>query len=559
MKNFFLSLFVFFSFTCIAISQEIEKNWNTTSSNSSNYLNLNNGDFDLLISESDSINSTGSYIHQNNNLIFYFNQPTDSITKYKVLELTDSTLVIKNNKNTHRFISKKNENKEAIIAPVADNTVKPSQGFTFNNFLRGALGMFVLLFIAYLFSSNRKKIPWRLVALGILAQIIIAVGIIYVPAIQWFFEIISKGFVSVLDFTRAGSTFLLGNKLMDVNSFGFVFLFQILPTVIFFSALTSVLFYLGILQKIVQGLAWIMAKTLRISGAESLSVAGNIFLGQTEAPLMIKAYLDKMNKSEIFLVMVGGMSTLAGGVLAAYIDMLGGGVEEVRLIFAKQLLMASIMAAPGAIVIAKILVPQTEQIEKGVKVSSDRIGSNFLDAIAIGTTEGLKLAANVGAMLLVFVAFIAMINGILNGIGEITNLNDLIASSSNGKYTSISLEYILGTIFSPLAYVIGTSWEDAQLVGRLLGEKLIASEFIAYNSLTDLKKIGAFTEMKSIVISTFMLSGFANIASIGIQIGGIGSLAPTKRSLLSKYGLKAVLGGMLASLLSATLAGILIG
>ena len=559
MKNFFLSLFVFFSFTCIAISQEIEKNWNTASSNSSNYLNLNNGDFDLLISESDSINSTGSYIHQNNNLIFYFNQPTDSITKYKVLELTDSTLVIKNNKNTHRFISKKNENEEAIIAPVADNIVKPSQGFTFNNFLRGALGMFVLLFIAYLFSSNRKKIPWRLVALGILAQIIIAVGIIYVPAIQWFFEIISKGFVSVLDFTRAGSTFLLGNKLMDVNSFGFVFLFQILPTVIFFSALTSVLFYLGILQKIVQGLAWIMAKTLRISGAESLSVAGNIFLGQTEAPLMIKAYLDKMNKSEIFLVMVGGMSTLAGGVLAAYIDMLGGGVEEVRLIFAKQLLMASIMAAPGAIVIAKILVPQTEQIEKGVKVSSDRIGSNFLDAIAIGTTEGLKLAANVGAMLLVFVAFIAMINGILNGIGEITNLNDLIASSSNGKYTSISLEYILGTIFSPLAYVIGTSWEDAQLVGRLLGEKLIASEFIAYNSLTDLKKIGAFTEMKSIVISTFMLSGFANIASIGIQIGGIGSLAPTKRSLLSKYGLKAVLGGMLASLLSATLAGILIG
>ena len=559
MKNFLLSLFIFCTITYTVSSQEIEKTWKiAASSNSTDYLQLNNGDFDLNLSSSDSISSTGSYIHQNNNLIFYFNKPSDSIANYKISELTDSTLVFKNKKNIYKFIDKLSQNKKAVVIPLTNN-IKPSEGFTFKNLLRGVLGMTVIIFIAFLFSSDKKKIPWRLVIFGVITQIIIAFGITYIPAVQWFFEMISKGFVSILDFTRAGSTFLLGDKLMSTDSFGFVFLFQILPTVIFFSALTSVLFYLGVLQKVVHGLAWIMTKTLRISGAESLSVAGNIFLGQTEAPLMIKAYLEKMNKSEIFLVMVGGMATLAGGVLAAYIDMLGSGNEVMRLLFAKQLLMASIMAAPGAIVIAKILVPQSEKIDENVKVSSDRIGTNFLDAIAVGTTEGLKLAANVGAMLLVFVAFIAMINGILNALGDLTSLNDAIASSSNGKYTSLSLEYVLGTLFSPLAYIIGTSWEDAQLVGRLLGEKLIASEFIAYSSLTDLKNTGAFTEMKSIVISTFMLSGFANIASIGIQIGGIGSLAPSKRALLSKYGLKAVLGGMLASLLSATLAGILIG
>lgn len=435
----------------------------------------------------------------------------------------------------------------------------PNQGFSTIGFLRGLLGIAVIIGITVLLSNNRRRIPWKLVGIGLAVQIIFAMSILHIPAVQWLFEQASRAFTQVLDFTRAGSTFIFGEKLMDQQSFGFVFLFQILPTVIFFSALTSVFFYLGILQKIVQGLAWLMSKALGISGSESLAVAGNIFLGQTEAPLMIKAYLDKMNSSEIFLVMVGGMSTLAGGVLAAYIDLLGGGSEEARQFFAKQLLMASIMAAPGAIVIAKILVPQTEEIAKSLKVSADKIGSNILDAISIGTTEGLKLAANVGAMLLVFVALIAMINGILGGIGDFTTLNDTISRSSDGKFDSLSLEYLLGQLFSPLAWSAGVNWEDAPLVGRLLGEKLIASEFIAYNSLTELKGANAFLEAKSIVISTFMLSGFANFASIGIQIGGIGSLAPSKRALLSKFGIKAMIGGMLASLLSATIAGMIIG
>ena len=447
-----------------------------------------------------------------------------------------------------------------IVLDTIQNTAQiPNEGFTLQGVLRGLLGMIVITGIAFLLSSDRKRIPWRLVGIGLACQVVLAIGILHVPALQWLFEQVSKGFIAVLDFTRSGSIFLLGDKLMDVNSVGFVFLFQILPTVIFFSALTSIFFYLGILQKVVQGLAWLMTKTLGISGSESLAVAGNIFLGQTEAPLMIKAYLDKMNSSEIFLVMVGGMSTLAGGVLAAYIDLLGGGDEASRQFFAKQLLMASIMAAPGAIVIAKILVPQTKEIAKTVKVSADKIGNNLLDAISIGTTEGLKLAANVGAMLLVFVALIAMINGLLGGLGNLTNLNESISIATNGKFTSLSLEYILGNLFSPLAWAVGVNWEDAPLVGRLLGEKLIASEFIAYNSLTGLKGTGAFLEAKSIVISTFMLSGFANFASIGIQIGGIGSLAPSKRALLSKYGLKAMIGGMLASLLSATIAGMIIG
>ncbi|SFU50475.1 concentrative nucleoside transporter, CNT family [Pustulibacterium marinum] len=549
MNKFFCFIVTLFVTTITLTAQEkLERKWSNAEEN---LLEFNQGSFQQ---KSKDIESSGDYIYQNNLLIMYYQQPKDTVITYRISELTDSTLVFKNNLESLSY-----NYKQPTVAKVENTPTLESKGFTFYNLWRGIIGIAIIIFIAFLLSSDKKNISWRLVGFGISAQICIAFGITYVPAIQWFFEVVSSGFVSVLDYTRAGSIFLLGNTLMDTQSFGFVFIFQILPTVIFFSALTSVLFYLGVLQIVVKGLAWVMTKTLKISGAESLAVAGNIFLGQTEAPLMIKAYLEKMNKSEIFLVMTGGMATLAGGVLAAYIDMLGSGDEVMRLLFAKQLLMASIMAAPGAIVIAKILVPQTEKIDTSVKVSSEKIGSNFLDSIAIGTTEGLKLAANVGAMLLVFVAFIAMINGILGGIGDLTHLNGMIASSTDGRYDALSLEYILGTIFSPLAYAIGTAWEDAQLVGRLLGEKLIASEFIAYSSLTDLKNAGAFSEMKSIVISTFMLSGFANIASIGIQIGGIGSLAPGKRALLSKYGMKAVIGGMLASLLSATLAGILIG
>ncbi len=348
--------------------------------------------------------------------------------------------------------------------------------------------------------------------------------------------------------------------MLDINSYGFIFAFQVLPTIIFFSALTSVLFYLGVIQIIVKGMGWLLTKLLNISGAESLSVAGNIFLGQTEAPLLIKAYLEKMNKSEMLLVMIGGMATVAGAVLAAYIGFLGGDDPELRLTFAKHLLAASVMAAPGAIVISKILYPQTEPINTDVKVSSEKIGSNFLDAIANGTTEGLKLAVNVGAMLLVFVAFIAMLNGILGYIGEVTTLNGWV--TANSDYKNLSLEAILGTIFAPLMWLIGVASEDMMMMGQLLGIKLAASEFVGYIQLAELKDISNNLHLnyeKSIIMATYMLCGFANFASIGIQIGGIGSLAPGQRKTLSKFGMKALLGGTIASLISATIAGMIIG
>ena len=348
--------------------------------------------------------------------------------------------------------------------------------------------------------------------------------------------------------------------MVNIENFGYVFLFQVLPTIIFFSALTSVLFYLGIIQKVVKVLAWSLSKLLNISGAESLSVAGNIFLGQTEAPLMIKAYLEKMSKSEILLVMIGGMATVAGGVLAAYIGFLGGEDEVLKLFYAKHLLTASVMAAPGAVVISKILFPQEETINKNLDVSQEKIGSNLLDAIANGTTEGLKLAANVGAMLLVFIAFIAMINFGFEKIGSLANLNEWI--NSNTPYQYLSIEFILGYLFSPLMWVIGVAKEDMALMGQLLGIKLAASEFIGYMQLAELKDISNLVHLKynkSIIMATYMLCGFANFASIGIQIGGIGSLAPTQRTNLSRFGLLAVIGGTLASLLSATIAGMIIG
>ena len=435
-----------------------------------------------------------------------------------------------------------------------------SQGFTIEGLWRGALGMVAILLIAYLFSSNRCAVNWRTVGFGLLLQLCIAVGILKVSFIQKAFDAVGSIFVLILDFTRAGSQFLLGN-LLDSQSFGYIFVFQVLPTIIFFSALTSLLFYLGVIQIVVKAMAWALSKLLNISGAESLSVTGNIFLGQTEAPLMIKAYLPKMTRSEILLVMIGGMATVAGGVMASYIQYLGGDDPQMRLLFARHLLAASVMAAPGAIVISKILCPQTEQFSNDSHVSMENVGSNILDAIANGTTDGLKLAANVGAMLLVFVALIAMINCIFNWIGDLTTLNDVIAA--NTPYQSgLSLEMILGTIFSPVMWLIGIGKEDVMLMGQLLGIKLASSEFVAYTQLGVLKDLTSEPHLlynKSVMIATYMLCGFANFASIGIQIGGIGALAPNQRKTLSEFGLKAVLGGTLASLLSATIAGTIIG
>ncbi|MGR7812409.1 nucleoside transporter C-terminal domain-containing protein [Lacinutrix undariae] len=581
MKHFFLALTAIFFGLNTVLAQDIDRDWKLDSIQNeageqllpiskSDALNLNYGEFDFTI-KADSIHETGDYIHQNNLLVFYYNDSTETVKRYKIKELTDSTLVFSNKETTYKLSPSIVE--EVIAdAPVLDTIVK-SKGFTFNSFWRGALGMVSLIFIAFLFSANRRAIKWKTVGIGLALQLVIAIGVLKVGFIKTIFEFIGKGFIEILSYTQAGSEFLFGGML-DVNSFGFIFAFQVLPTIIFFSALTSVLFYLGIIQKVVKLMGLLLSKVLGISGAESLSVAGNIFLGQTEAPLLIKAYLEKMNKSEILLVMIGGMATVAGAVLAAYIGFLGGEDEVLQLFYAKHLLAASVMAAPGAIVISKILFPQTEEVNTNVEVSQEKIGSNILEAIANGTTEGLRLAVNVGAMLLVFVAFIAMVNGILGGLAgfdgftiealnikwQFTSLNEIIAEKT--AYNSLSLEFILGYIFAPLMWLIGVAKEDMALMGQLLGIKLAASEFIGYIQLAELKNAASATHLtyeKSIIMATYMLCGFANFASIGIQIGGIGSLAPGQRKTLSLFGIKALIGGTIASLISATIAGMIIG
>lgn len=499
----------------------------------------------------------GFWLKNNNLIVFKQKVPTTVDVYYEVVSKSETELIIKNANDIYTFISDKHPS--YIQQGDAINDIVKSEGYSFNSIWRGALGMVTLLVLAFLFSSNRRGINWKTVAIGLAFQLIIAICVLQVDFVKDIFEGIGGLFISVLDFTRAGSEFLFSG-VMDINSYGFIFAFQVLPTIIFFSALTSVLFYLGIIQKVVKAMAWLLSKTLKISGAESLSVAGNIFLGQTEAPLLIKAYLEKMNKSEILLVMIGGMATVAGAVLAAYIGFLGGEDEALRLFYAKHLLAASVMAAPGAIVISKILYPQTEKVNTDVAVSKEKIGSNILEAIANGTTEGLKLAVNVGAMLLVFVAFIAMLNGILGWAGEITSLNNWVAE--NTPYQNLSLELILGYVFAPLMWLIGVASEDMALMGQLLGIKLAASEFIGYIQLADLKNAANATHLKyekSIIMATYMLCGFANFASIGIQIGGIGSLAPGQRTQLSKFGMKALIGGTIASLISATIAGMIIG
>jgi len=394
---------------------------------------------------------------------------------------------------------------QATIESVPLSNIIPEKaGFTFDlvRLLRGMMGMAVLIAIAYLFSNNRKAVNWKMVGTGLLFQLILAIGILYIPFVQVFFEFIGKGFVKILAFTGEGVNYLLKRNDTGATDPALQnFAFSILPTIIFFAALSSLLFYLGVIQIFVKGLGYVLSRALGLSGPESLSVAGNIFLGQTESPLLIKPYLEKMNKSEILLVMSGGMATLAGGVLAAYIGFLGGGDPVQQVIFAKHLLTASIMAAPGVVVISKIIVPQTEQIDKTIEVSKEEVGKNALDAISNGTGDGLRLAVNVGAMLLVFIAFIAFANYIFVKIGDWTSLNDRILSFTNGKYDELSLEFILGYAFSPLMWLIGVAKEDITLVGSLLGKKLILTEFVAYIDLADMKAASSFTDTKSIINS----------------------------------------------------------
>jgi CNT family concentrative nucleoside transporter len=433
-----------------------------------------------------------------------------------------------------------------------------SEGFSIISLIRGMLGLFTILGLAYIMSSNKKRIAWRTVLGGLGIQLIIAILVLKVSEVQVTIEFIGKVFIKILNFTEVGSVFLFG-QLINQDAMGFMFAFQILPTIVFFSALSSVLYYFGVIQIVVKGFAWVMTRLLNLSGTESLSAAGNIFLGQTESPLLIKAYLDKMTKSEMLLVMVGGMATIAGGVLAIYIKFLGGSNPANQILFAKHLITASIMAAPGAVVLSKLLIPQTEEISNKVEISKDKIGSNILEAITNGITDGVRLAVNVGAMLLAFLAFIAMLNFIFLKIGDWTSLNEIIASVTNGHYETFSLQFVLGYAMAPLMWLIGVPSADVALVGQLLGEKIILNEFIAYLSLKDLIAADAFANEKSIIIATYILCGFANFSSIGIQLGGIGALAPSKRTMLSKLGFRALLGGAMASLLSAIIIGMILG
>ncbi|MGB1206302.1 MAG: NupC/NupG family nucleoside CNT transporter [Chitinophagales bacterium] len=435
-----------------------------------------------------------------------------------------------------------------------------------NNILRGIIGIFFLLLIAYLFSSNRRFIDWRLVGTGIVLQIIFGLLVLKVPFVGKAFQFIADFFVVVLNFSSKGAAFLFGNLVND-QSIGAIFAFKILPTVIFFSALSSMMYYLGFLQKITYGFAWIMSRTMRLSGAESLAAAANIFIGQTEAPLVVKPYLDKMTKSEIMCLMTGGMATIAGGVFAAFVGFLGGEDVEQQRLFAKHLLSASIMSAPAAIVAAKMLFPEVspEKVERNLNVSKEKIGSNLLDAISNGTTEGLKLAVNVGAMLLVFLAMVEMANTCLLAIGDMLNINEMVGNDPNYIVGSpedkvgLRLEYILGYVFAPLAWIIGVPSPDIVAVGQLLGQKTILNEFIAYISMGNMKASGSLVEAKSLLISTYALCGFANVSSIGIQIGGIGALAPSQRGTLAELGIKALIGGTIACLLTSVIAGMLIG
>lgn len=450
--------------------------------------------------------------------------------------------------------------------------------------LRGSIGIVVLLAICYLLSANRKKVDWNLVLRGVGIQILLGVLILYIPFVQRIFAFVSGFFIEVLNFTEAGAKFLFGNIITDLDTFGYIFVFQVLPTIVFFAALSAVLYYLGILQVIIYGFAWVMKRLMRLSGSESLAAAANVFIGQTEAPLIVKPYLEKMTRSELLCLMTGGMATIAGGVFAAYIGFLSNSFvdtsamtpEQAELalaaaqeLFAQHLLMASIISAPAAIVASKILYPQDEEdkVVQEFRIPKDRIGSNLLEAISIGTTDGLKLAVNVGAMLLVFTALVAMVNAILtNFVGEYTYLNVVVQNfsaylKSNGfniqdsAMLGLNLEFILGLLFAPISWLLGVPNQDVFLVGQLLGQKTVINEFYAY---TELAKFTTDLNIKSLIIVTYALCGFSNFASIGIQIGGIGAIAPGQRKTLAEFGIKALIGGTVACFLTAAIAGMLV-
>jgi CNT family concentrative nucleoside transporter len=468
----------------------------------------------------------------------YFEDSSWVVETFPVRVITDSKFSVYKGEQTITFLS-------------TSKTLYSS--FSWNSIFRGLIGMFSLICIAFLLSKNRKGINWGLVTKGVLLQIILALLILKVPFIETGFDFVSKAFVKVVDMAHEGALFVFSSVVTnEMSPVVKNFVTWILPSVIFFSALTSLLYYWGILQKIVYLMAWVMKRLMGLSGAESVSAAGNVFLGQTEAPLLVKPYLGKMTQSEILCLMAGGMATIAGGVLASYIGFLGGDDPQQKIFFAKHLLTASLMSAPAAIVFAKIILPETENINKDLSVSQEKLGTNALEAIANGTVDGVKLAVNVAAMLIVFVSLIALANFILAKFGYYTGLNELVAKT--GEYTELSFQFIVGYLLSPIAWLMGVPWQDAAIIGQLLGEKTIINEFVAYPNLG---KMQDEITAKSLIMGTYVLCGFANFASIGIQVGGIGALAPEKRPILAKFGFYALIVGTLACMMTATMVGML--
>lgn len=434
------------------------------------------------------------------------------------------------------------------------------------DYLRGIVGLLFIIGIAYLFSGNRKTVDWRLVGGGILLQIIFGLIVNKLPFAQQAFHYFSEKFVTFLGFAQKGAEFLYGdlskNSSGDPNvkhSLGFLFAFQALPTVIFFSSVSAGLYYLGVLQKIVWAFAWVMSRTMRLSGAESLSAAANIFMGQTEAPLLVRPFIGRMTSSELHCLMTGGMATIAGSVLGAYVSFLGGADVAEKAQFATYLLSASIMNAPAAIVLSKLFLPESdpERIDRALKVDKGEVGVNLVDALATGAADGLRLALTIGAMLLAFIAIMYALNWVLvDFIGEITGLNDVIARNTNGIFDGLSIQYLLGQIFRVFAFFMGVDWNETLQVGSLLGQKMVLTEFVAYLDLANMKSQGMLSD-KAILISTYALCGFANFGSIAIQIGGIGGMAPSRQGDLSRLGFRAMVAASLATMMSGTIAGAL--
>lgn len=398
------------------------------------------------------------------------------------------------------------------------------------------LGLFVMLGVAYALSESRKSIQWRTVISGILLQIVFGLLILKTDFGRNIFSTLGTGFNAILGYTGEGARFLFGNLATPSDSLGFIFATMVLPTIIFMSALMSVLYHVGIMQKIVEIVAKVMMKVMKTSGAESLAAAANIFVGQTEAPLVIKPFVNSMTRSELMCLMTGGMATVAGGVLAAFV---GFGID------AAHLLAASVMSAPAALVCAKLMVPEIEVSSTAgvVKIDLPKVSTNVIDAAATGASDGLKLAVNVAAMLLAFIALIAMLNGILSGIG------------AQFGYPKLTFELIIGYINAPVAWLLGVPWDDCVAVGGMLGKKLVLNEFVGYLDLAGAK--GQISE-RATIIATYALCGFSNFSSIAIQLGGIGTLAPDKRPTLAALGMRSLIGGTLACYMTACIAGLFI-